>query len=343
MQDLKDTIRVIASKAQDYKKRQVREEATKLGLIQPLFQELGWDFSDFDIVEPEFPVKLDGETKPADYALKVEKNPHLLIEAKGINSHIKAAIKDGTEKALEKKIPWLIATNGDTIAVLKVEEKISELERTVFQISLIDSLYEESDLKDILNYLSLLSPENVGSGVLESYANNQIERNRITNTIKNLLYSEEFRNLIKEKYKEQYRYDEADQTLLKEIVENIKMGTKEEALASIQKQKVPDPKLIEQRQARLFKHPGKTQKNNIKKHIKERAELWTEFIQRGKMSSQEFKDFSHFEPHAVAGFNGFLTRNGLAAYVGEDPIRKGAIYEINKEIIPKIKDILAAT
>ena len=58
------------------------------------------------------------------------------------------------------------------------------------------------------------------------------------------------------------------------------------------------------------------------------------------MSTQQFKDYADFLPKATGGFTYWLVSNGLAINVGYDKIRKGAIYEINEEIIPEIKRIL---
>jgi predicted type IV restriction endonuclease len=344
MDNLLQKVRELASQAIEYKKLNVDEPGTKSGLIEPLFREIGWNFSHISSVHPEFPVELDGVNKPADYALKIEENPCLFIEAKRINSNIKAAIKDGTEKALKEGVLWLIATNGDTIAVLKIDEKIPETERVVFQVTLSDVVNEKQALTKAANHLLLLAPENVTSDKLETLAEQQLKRTRITNAIKNTLDSKEFVKLIQGNYNKLYAGDKPDPKTLEGIVGKITVGIqKTEVVLPPDKSREPDSELIRRRQERLFKYPSKHAKSQIQKNINDKDRLWLKFIERKRMSTQEFKDHADFVSHGTGGFTAFLTHNGLASNVGYDNIRKGAIYEINEEIIPNIKAILGLT
>lgn len=123
---LQNVIKVLSKRIEDYRKKNVNEASTKSGLIQPLFKEIGWDFTDIDSVEPEFSVLLEGENNPADYALKFEGKARLFLEAKRINEKIDIAIKDGAEKSIKENVPWLIATNGDDKLDQDVLNKIME-------------------------------------------------------------------------------------------------------------------------------------------------------------------------------------------------------------------------
>lgn len=345
MEILKDKIIEIAPKIEDYKKKNVSEAVTKRGLIEPIFEKIGWDFSDFDAVVPEFPVELDGENKPADYALKIDQKLTLLVEAKRVNQkNLEGAINDGTKKALVKSVPWLIAANGDTFVVLKIDEKIPEPERIVFQIILSDVVNEEQTLTEAANRLLLLSPKNVASDDLKTFAEQKLKSTRITNAIKKILDSKKFEKLVQEQYEEQYQDDKPDPKVLKEIMGKINIGTENQPISLTHKPKVAtNPELIRKRRERLFKHPNKTDKKNINNNISEKKELWLEFIERKKMSTPEFKDFADFIDKATGGFGGWLTNNGLATNVGYDKVRKGTIYEINEDIIPEIKRILDVT
>ena len=344
MEILKDRIIEIAPKIYDYERKNVSEEATKRGLIDPIFEKIGWDFSDINAVVPEFPVEIDGENKPADYALIIDKKPTLLIEAKRVNQKkLDSALDDGTKKALVKSVPWLIVSNGDTIIVLKIDEKIPEPERTVFQIILSDVVGDNQALTEAVNRLLLLSPKNLASGDLKTFAEQTFKTTRVTNAVKKTLDSKNFENLIEEQYKKQYQGEKIDLKVLKEIMGKIKIGTEKQPVSLTHKPKVANPILIRKRMERLFKHPNSKDKENIKNNIREKKELWLEFIERKKMSTQEFKDFAVFKKKATGGFSYWLTYNGLATQTGYDEVRKGAIYEINEDIIPEIKRILDVT
>jgi predicted type IV restriction endonuclease len=156
-------------------------------LIQPLFTEIGWDFTHIDNVEPEFPVLLEGENKPADYALKFEGKVCAFLEAKGINVKIDVAIKDGAEKAIKENVPWVISTNGDAIAVLIIDQSIPEEERGVFQAALSDSVEGEQTLDQFIAYMQLLTPEAIQSGNLKKFAEQKLKETRITNILKTTL------------------------------------------------------------------------------------------------------------------------------------------------------------
>lgn len=263
-----------------------------------------------------------------------------MVEAERINVKIEAAMKDGTQKALKKRVPWLIATNGDTIAVLKIDEKIPEPERIIFQIILSDVVNNEQALSEAADRLLLLSPENVTSNNLETFAKKKIKKTRITNAIKKVLDSKDFVKLVQKRYKKLYPNDKPDQNILEQSLEKIYLGTEKQPISLINKPEIAHPELIRRKQERFFKYPDKTLKEKIKKNIKDKDRLWLEFIERKKMSTQEFKDYSHFKEKGTGGFAYFLVYNGLAINVGYDKIRKGAIYEINEEIIHEIKKIL---
>jgi predicted type IV restriction endonuclease len=343
MEIIPNKIREIVPKIKDYKKKNVLEAGTKRGLIEPLFEKIGWDFSDIEAVEPEFPVVFDGVNEPVDYALRIDKKLSLFVEAKRVNAEIKDAIRDGTKKALEKSVHWLIATNGDIIAVLKIDEKIPEPERTIFKIVLSEEVNDEQALAEAANLLLLLNPENVKSGNLEIFALKELKRKRITNVIKSVLVSKDFEKLFEEKYKNQYPGDKPDTNILKQIVGMINLGTKKKTPSLTHKPAITDPELIKKKLDRIFKYPSTQDKKSIKKNIMEKKELWLKFIDVKKMSTQEFKDHYDFLPKATGGFCYYLQINGLATKVGYDKIRKGAIFKINENIIPEIKELLGVT
>lgn len=340
METLQSRIKETAAKAKKYSKQNVNEPATKSGLIEPLFRQIGWDFADIDHVQPEFPVVIDGDTNPVDYALRIDEKPVIFIEAKAINVKLDGAINDGTKKALKKKVPWLVATNGNMIAVLKIDKKIPEPERTVFQVELSKSVDDESELAEVGNSLMLLSPENVSSGALENFAIDQLRKTRITNAIQKVIDSAGFQKTIQETHKQLYPGEKADTELLKAIINEINIGIEKAEIAPAGKPKVPDMELIKQRQDRLFNYPSKQQKNLIKKNILGKAELWMKFIERKRMLTKEFLEFAEFKKYATGGFSKFLTENGLATKAGYDEYRRAAIFRINEEIIPEIKKIL---
>ncbi|MBM4284024.1 MAG: hypothetical protein FJ128_02075 [Deltaproteobacteria bacterium] len=335
----KNDIKALSKKIEDYRKRNLNEASTKNGFIEPLFKVIGWDFADVDSVEPEFPVFLEGENKPVDYALKFERKPCLFLEAKRINENIDVAKKDGMKKAVQEKVPWVIATNGDSIAVLMIDESIPEEEREVFQVTLSDSVHEEQTLSQFIAYLQLLTPEAIQSGVLRRFAEQKLKETRVTNVLKNTLYSDEFRTLLQENFSESYPDDNLDQDVLDKIMEKIKIG-EEIGPTIIEHIEDPNSTKFQNLRKKLFQYPGKAEKKSIERNIIEKRELWLQFIERKRMSSPEFKDLWHFKQKGVAGFCFYLTYWGLATNDGDDKVRGGKFFKINDAIIPEIKAIL---
>ena len=74
-------------------------------------------------------------------------------------------------------------------------------------------------------------------------------------------------------------------------------------------------------------------KKKIHNNILERKELWGAFLKNKRMTSTEFKKCSQFKPKGIAGFMGFLTRNGIAT-------RFGDTFTLNDAVIPQIKKLL---
>lgn len=337
---LQNVIKTLSKRIEDYRKKNVKEAVTKSGLIEPLFKEIGWDFEDVDSVEPQFPVVLEGKDNPADYALKFEGKVCLFLEAKRINVKIDVAIKDGTEKAIKENVPWLIATNGDVIAVLMIDQSISEEERGVFQVALSDSVQGEQTLNQFIDYLQLLTPEKIQSGVLKSFAEQKLKETRMTSVLKTTLHSDEFRELIQKNFSEIYLDDKLDQDVLDKIIEKIRISERDGPITIKTPVEDPNSPKFQTRRKKLFQYPGKDEEESINRNIKEKRELWLEFIERKRMSTPEFKEHAHFLKHGTGGFAYFLTYWGLATNDGYDKVRNGTFFKINEAIIAEIKGIL---
>ena len=58
------------------------EANTKKGFIEPILRILNWDTEDINQVDAEFPIKNKRSSGSADYALKIDGEIKLLLEAK---------------------------------------------------------------------------------------------------------------------------------------------------------------------------------------------------------------------------------------------------------------------
>jgi hypothetical protein len=86
---------------------------------------------------------------------------------------------------------------------------------------------------------------------------------------------------------------------------------------------------------RLYLHStDPRRRKKISDNIINRKELWEVFIEKKRMTSEEFKRFSSFRPKAIAGFMRFLIENCLAR-------RAGNVFILNEAVIPEIRKLLS--
>lgn len=98
---------------------QMGEENTKVKIIQPLIDLLGWDvFS--EEVKLEYSMQIGSGSTHADYALQLEGTPVVFIEAKGCDSTLSDSDRSQLSSYMRQKgVDWGLLTNGDHLEVIK--------------------------------------------------------------------------------------------------------------------------------------------------------------------------------------------------------------------------------
>ncbi len=97
--------------------------------IRPLFQALGWDFSDLDEIQAEKTI-VKGRV---DYLFKVKKVSKFCIEVKSLNHDLTDADrKQAISYAYNKGVTWAILTNFRQLQVFNAEVKTSDLKAALF-------------------------------------------------------------------------------------------------------------------------------------------------------------------------------------------------------------------
>ena len=132
------------------------EAATKQGFIQPLFEALGWNFTDTDEVSPED----NTSNGRVDYAFKLHGVSQFYVEAKSFKEDLNDPkyIKQAISYAYNKGVTWAILTNFQYLRVFNAQ-------KTEPFISL-DCNHYETDFER----LWLLSRESLTSGLLNQEA-----------------------------------------------------------------------------------------------------------------------------------------------------------------------------
>lgn len=157
---------------------QMGEENTKVKLIQPLIELLGWDVYSAD-VELEYPMQIGRGNTRADYALQLEGAPVVFIEAKGCDSTLSDSDKSQlTSYMRQKGVDWGLLTNGRTFEILK---RRNESDRPD-EVSLAE--FDLDELNSNWSVMKLLSKELVRSGEADTIAHRIEARKRAVRRLK---------------------------------------------------------------------------------------------------------------------------------------------------------------
>jgi hypothetical protein len=162
---------------------QMDEENTKVKLVQPFLELLGWDLYSTE-VSLEYTIPMASGSTHVDYALLVGDSPVVFVEAKSVRS----TLSDGEVKQLrsymrqELDVDWGILTNGKSFEVLtKNRHENGGEEVSVVQFDLDDLVRNPS-------VLELLTKESIRSGKSDEIAEQVAQTNR---AIRNLQENED--------------------------------------------------------------------------------------------------------------------------------------------------------
>lgn len=166
MMDVARCIESLRAQIERHRRRGLKEYPTRTILIDPLLQALGWDVRDPDVVELEYPT-IDG--KSVDYALKINRKPVLLIEAKQLADPLEdvKAIMQAVGYAANDGIDWCVLTNGVRYKVYSTSERAAAPEKLLFEVSLDPHDSQGLSAQQVADQLSRLSRESMARGILD--------------------------------------------------------------------------------------------------------------------------------------------------------------------------------
>jgi hypothetical protein len=152
---------------------QMDEENTKVKLVQPFLELLGWDLYSTEVAL-EYTIPMASGSTHVDYALLVGDSPVVFVEAKPVRS----TLSEGEIRQLrsymrqELDVDWGILTNGKSFEVLtKNRQQNGGEEVSVVQFDL-------DDLAGNPNVLELLTKESIRSGKSDEVAEQVAQTNR---------------------------------------------------------------------------------------------------------------------------------------------------------------------
>jgi predicted transport protein len=180
---LPDTVSRLVEVAAKLKASNAGNEAnTKALLVEPLLAALGWNPSDLDAVEREVKVF---EGTYLDYALKLDGDPRVFVEAKGVNENLddKKFIAQAVNYANNEGVVWCALTNGSRIRVYKTNEPVAMDRKLLFEVDLADGAETAGDKS---RQLRLISREAVFAGDLDRFGERVFTDGRVRQALAEL-------------------------------------------------------------------------------------------------------------------------------------------------------------
>lgn len=167
MDKLVQTIETVRDKLGSLRRQTLKEFPTQTIVINPLLEALGWDVRDQDEVQLEYPT-VDG--KSVDYALKLNKEPVLFVEAKALDDPLTdvKAITQVVGYAANAGIVWCVLTNGVKWQVYRSVEKCAAPDKLMWEVSLDPAESEGISEEQLAQKLWALSREEMAKGTLDS-------------------------------------------------------------------------------------------------------------------------------------------------------------------------------
>ncbi|THE66480.1 hypothetical protein D8Y22_02155 [Salinadaptatus halalkaliphilus] len=144
---------------------QMNEQNTKVRLVQPLLELLGWDLYSTE-VELEYTVPMASGSTHVDYALLVGDSPVVFVEAKAAGSSLNSQHVRQLKSYMrqELNVDWGILTNGKAFEVLTKDQHSGDGE----EVSVVQ--FDLDDLAADPDVLELLSKEAIRSGKSDEIA-----------------------------------------------------------------------------------------------------------------------------------------------------------------------------
>ena len=132
---LADTISTLKARIDSHGDRlRESETRTRMALIDPLLQALGWDTGDPDLVVPEY--NTAGQRR-ADYALMGnDGKPKVIVEAKKLGASLESHIDQMLTYAVREGIPYSGLTDGNVWNLYHVFKVATLDERKILQVSI---------------------------------------------------------------------------------------------------------------------------------------------------------------------------------------------------------------
>lgn len=128
-----ENIKLFATKVKDFRGSSLSEEATKMSLIVPFFQIMGYDVFNPSEFCPEYTADVGiKKGEKVDYAILINNKPTILIEAKPINSKLEKHSSQLFRYFVTTSAKFAILTNGVVYKFYTDLEETNKMDKTPF-------------------------------------------------------------------------------------------------------------------------------------------------------------------------------------------------------------------
>ena len=153
------------------------EANTKKRIIEPLLEALGWNLLSNEVIL-EYPVRIGSRSTYVDYALMLEDNPMVLVEAKPFDEMLS---EDYSSQVISygkvEDVQWVALTNGRIIKVFDTEAGKTEKDCLVVEVDL-------ETLPRQIDELKLLSIESILTGDIEKTIKRLVKTRSVINSLR---------------------------------------------------------------------------------------------------------------------------------------------------------------
>ena len=181
MQTLEQAVREVLGRHQ---RGAMNESNTKVLLVEPVLEALGWDTKDLDCVTREHKV-YDGSF--LDYALLIAGKPVLFVEAKAWGGTITDPkwTAQTVNYANNAGVVWCVLTDGVVYRVYKTNEPVDMARKLVFEIDLREGTDDQKGAV-VFQRLRLLSQAALAGGQLDALGSRLFDEARVRRALENL-------------------------------------------------------------------------------------------------------------------------------------------------------------
>ncbi len=180
MSSLDTTIAEVLDRAES---GSMNETNTRVLLIEPVLDALGWDTRDLESVTREYKV-YDGSF--LDYALMIGGKPTLFVEAKALGKNLTDSkwVAQAINYANNEGVTWCALTDGLRYQVYKTNEPVDMSQKLLFEVDIAETSADDEDLS--VMRLSLLSRESIMRGDLDALGVRLFDDARVRDTLERL-------------------------------------------------------------------------------------------------------------------------------------------------------------